>query len=103
MAMRRLIILLPALATFVIGPALAAPAAGTAQPGAGASRHIDCRCRANGRTYELGTRICLPTPAGHRVAECRMEQNVTSWRFAQEDCSLSAMLLTPAGASPLRR
>lgn len=77
-------------------PALgaAAPIGGSDHAQAGSPRAIDCRCRANGRTYELGQRVCLPTPSGHRVAECRMVQNVTSWSFDQEDCSLSARLTT---------
>jgi hypothetical protein len=84
-------------------PALPAPAAGAGQTGVNAPRHIDCRCRANGQTYELGAKVCLSTPAGHRLAECRMEQNVTSWRFAQEDCSVTARLGRPeAGRSTPR-
>lgn len=96
MASRRLAIASMLGVTLAAGAATAAPVAGAAQGGAGAPRHIDCRCRAHGRTYELGARVCLPTPAGHRVAECRMEQNVTSWRFGREDCSVSARL---AGSS----
>ena len=51
---------------------------------------IECHCRANGRNYELGARICLRSPAGYRLAECRMQQNVTSWTFGQDDCSPTA-------------
>jgi hypothetical protein len=91
----RLAVLVPVLLGLQVWQAPAAPAAGAGQTGVGAQRHIDCRCRANGRTYELGATVCLPTPAGHRVAECRMVQNVTSWRFAQEDCSVTARLLRP--------
>ena len=76
------------------------------RPGAsagGAPRAIECHCRANGRTYELGERVCLPTPSGQRVAECRMVQNVTSWSFGSEDCSVSASLtLFQQGAAPTR-
>ena len=93
----RLAVLVALLASL---PALPALAAGAGRAGVDAPRHIDCRCRANGRTYELGAKVCLPTPAGHRVAECRMEQNVTSWRFAPEDCAVSARLVWPdAGRS----
>ena len=95
--MRRWLFLLATLAALGPGAAAAAPAGTAAEAAPGAPRHIDCRCRANGRTYELGAKICLPTPKGHRVAECRMEQNVTSWKFAPEDCSVTAGL-HPAGA-----
>lgn len=55
-----------------------------------ASRGIECHCRAEGRNYELGARICLRTATGYRLAECRMQQNVTSWMFGQEDCTPTA-------------
>ena len=69
--------------------------------------HIECRCRANGQTFALGEKVCLQTPSGYRVAECRMEQNVTSWSFAQEECMVNARLddlartLRPVRATPL--
>ena len=59
--------------------------------------HIECRCRANGRTFALGEKVCLQTPTGYRVAECRMEQNVTSWSVAQEECMVNARLDAMAG------
>ena len=69
--------------------------------------HIECRCRANGQTFALGEKVCLQTPSGYRVAECRMEQNVTSWSFAPEECMVNARLddlvraLRPVRATPL--
>ena len=54
--------------------------------------HINCTCRANGRNYALGERVCLRTAKGYRLAECRMQQNVTNWSIGQEDCSVSAWL-----------
>ena len=79
---------------FSISPApiTAATTSAPGQPQAASPRKIECRCRANGRNYELGQRICLLTPAGYRVAECRMSQNVTSWAFGGEECALSAAL-----------
>jgi len=70
-------------------PPLAAsplPQVGQVQP----TRPIECRCRANGQSYELGSRVCLSTPRGYRLAECRMQQNVTSWAIGGEDCSPTA-------------
>jgi hypothetical protein len=52
--------------------------------------HIACTCRANGRSYALGERVCLSTASGYRVAECRMQQNVTSWAIGPDDCAVSA-------------
>jgi len=60
--------------------------------------HIECRCRANGRTFGLGEKVCLQTPAGYRIAECHMVQNVTSWSIAKEDCMVNAALEAVAGA-----
>jgi hypothetical protein len=82
--------------------AAAAPPSRPESAQAASPRTIDCRCRANGRTYELGQRVCLSTPSGHRVAECRMVQNVTSWAVAQEDCSVSALLRLPEASAVFR-
>ena len=92
------------LAALLAAPAIleaAAPPAGPGQAPVAAPRAIECHCRANGRAYQLGDRVCLPTPSGHRVAECRMVQNVTSWSFGGEDCSVSAGLgRCSSGAAP---
>ena len=50
-------------------------------------------CRANGRSYALGTQACLSTPQGARLAQCELQQNVTSWRIGTETCTLHAALL----------
>ena len=81
----------------VFAPAVVPAAPATTPDGSTAPHRIECRCRANGQSYELGSRVCLRTPAGYRVAECRMVQNVTSWSFGREDCSVTALLsLRPA-------
>jgi hypothetical protein len=46
----------------------------------------DCTCRFGGRDFELGTTVCLPTPAGSRLATCDMVVNNTSWRFSAAPC-----------------
>jgi hypothetical protein len=66
-----------------------------------ANPHINCTCRANGRSYALGERVCLSTPAGKRVAECRMQQNVTSWSLGAEDCSETASDPSSHGSTSL--
>jgi hypothetical protein len=62
----------------------------------------DCTCRANGRSYRMGERVCLRAPDGAlRTAECRMVQNVTSWAFSQESCGVVSFLpaVAPSRAS----
>jgi hypothetical protein len=54
--------------------------------------HIKCACRANGHSYEVGQQVCLKTPAGLRLAECRLSQNVTTWALQSEGCDVSAQL-----------
>ena len=46
----------------------------------------DCYCRAQGRIFAPGERICLRTAEGPRLAECRMETNVMSWSFTAAPC-----------------
>ncbi len=59
-----------------------------------------CACIANGRSYELGERVCLKTPSGYRLAECRMSQNVMSWAMQADRCDVSAGLpRSPAGSA----
>jgi hypothetical protein len=43
-------------------------------------------CRAQGRLFELGEKICLRTADGPRMAECRMVTNVTSWGMTERPC-----------------
>lgn len=92
--MRPLACLLFGFALLPVTPAARAePAAAQA-----ANPHINCTCRANGRSYALGERVCLAAAAGRRVAECRMQQNVTSWIVGPDDCAESAATLRPAPA-----
>jgi hypothetical protein len=85
-----------------VGPSLAA------EPGirwpvqAAPSPQRACRCRANGRSYELGERVCLKAPNGYRMAECRMVQNVTSWMFGSEDCVVSSGTAAVPGITEIR-
>lgn len=46
----------------------------------------ECTCRANGRNYALGARICLRTPEGPRLFSCGMELNNTSWQRERDAC-----------------
>ena len=70
--------------------AASAAAADGVGPGA-AAPYIDCKCRANGRSYALGERACVYTPGGPQIAECRMVQNVTSWAVQGEGCVVSGL------------
>ena len=57
-----------------------------------AQRHINCTCRANGRSYHVGDQVCLSTAKGYRMAQCQMQQNVTNWLISPDDCSVSSRL-----------
>ncbi len=47
---------------------------------------LDCYCRAQGRMFAPGERVCLKTAEGSRLAECRMEINVMSWSITEIPC-----------------
>ena len=55
----------------------------------------DCTCRSQGRDYQLGVSVCLPSAKGPRIATCGMVLNNTSWQFSDTPCVISA---APAGA-----
>jgi len=57
----------------------------------------ECTCRSQGRDYELGKSVCLPTPKGARIAICGMVLNNTSWQFSDTPCVISE---TPTDAAP---
>jgi hypothetical protein len=81
------------LATLLVlaGGVTPARSAGPPSRQAQGAPRIDCTCRANGHSYQLGERVCLKTPEGFRIAECRMSQNVTSWAVGRDDCVVSAL------------
>ncbi len=83
--------LLPAVAA-MLAAAVIVPAEGAAQTrrfpvrvGVEAA-FSECYCRAGGRRYEVGEQACIRTPGSARLAACRMEQNVTSWRMTDAPC-----------------
>ena len=50
------------------------------------AQHPECTCRVKGANVALGSQICMATASGQRMAECVMEQNVTSWRATGQLC-----------------
>jgi hypothetical protein len=46
----------------------------------------DCTCRARGVTATHGQTVCIPTPAGQRLATCGTISNVASWFFLDAPC-----------------
>lgn len=74
----------------LLGLVVAAPAAADEPPPrhaqAPAHNPAECHCRADGRMMPLGERICLKTAEGPRLAECRMDLNVTSWVITRTPC-----------------
>lgn len=78
-----------------LGLLLATPAAlahDPAHPPYPGWENIKCACRANGKNYEVGQRVCLSTPKGFRIAECRLSQNVTTWALQSEACDVTAQM-----------
>jgi hypothetical protein len=47
---------------------------------------LDCYCRAQGRIFAPGEKVCLRTAEGPRLAQCRMEINVMSWSITEAPC-----------------
>lgn len=91
----------PIVCLVLLGGAGVTRAAEPAAPAQAQNPYMNCTCRAQGRSYRLGERVCLSTPKGYRVAECRMQQNVTSWSISTEDCSVSAgRVLQLGGRAP---
>jgi hypothetical protein len=66
-------ILAGVVATVLIGAAIA-PA------------QADCTCRAEGVVAAHGQTVCIPTPAGARLARCDKISNVASWTFLDGPC-----------------
>ena len=47
---------------------------------------LDCYCRAQGRMFAEGEKVCLRTAEGPRLAQCQMEINVMSWSVTETPC-----------------
>jgi hypothetical protein len=47
---------------------------------------LECYCRAQGRMFAPGEKVCLRTADGPRLAQCRMEINVMSWSITETPC-----------------
>lgn len=65
-----------------------------------AAAAADCTCRAQGRDFHHGDRVCLAGPGGPRLATCGMSQNVASWIRSDDPCTVSA--LAPPAVLALR-
>jgi hypothetical protein len=68
-------------------PALALTAAALLGTGAVAS---ECKCRAPGKTFELGETACIATPSGPRLATCGLVLNNTAWTFSSSPCVIGS-------------
>jgi len=47
---------------------------------------LECYCRAQGRMFAQGEKVCLRTADGPRLAQCGMEINVMSWSITETPC-----------------
>lgn len=61
------------------------PPVSTAPPVTLVSNKPECTCRAGGRSYGIGTEICI----GNRMMRCAMAINVTSWEQTDQACPQS--------------
>ncbi|MCZ8377179.1 MAG: hypothetical protein O9342_17545 [Beijerinckiaceae bacterium] len=61
------------------------PRAASDIPVTRASSKTPCTCRAAGRSFEVGSEICL----GNRMMRCTMAINVTSWEQTEQPCPQS--------------
>ena len=77
---------------FVLGLTVLAPAVAHDRPEllqqAQAPGHnpLDCYCRAQGKMFAPGEKVCLKTADGPRLAQCQMEINVMSWSLTEAPC-----------------
>jgi hypothetical protein len=60
------------------------PVVQTAQ--APAHNPLDCYCRAQGKMFALGEKVCLKTAEGPKLAQCQVEINVMSWSITDVAC-----------------
>jgi hypothetical protein len=90
---------LASVALILGGLVIPASAAEVAQAAPPDPRHINCTCRAYGRSFRVGEQVCLSTAKGYRTAECRMQQNVTNWAVSPDECSVSASRLLRSGGT----
>ncbi|WP_114945739.1 hypothetical protein [Microvirga calopogonii] len=67
-------------------PALAheMPTVQTAQ--APSHNPLECYCRAQGKMFAVGEKVCLKTAEGPKLAQCQMEINVMSWSITDIAC-----------------
>ena len=77
---------------FVLGLTILAPAGAHERPvlpqttQAPDHNPLDCYCRAQGKMFAPGEKVCLRTADGPRLAQCRMEINVMSWSVTDMPC-----------------
>jgi hypothetical protein len=56
----------------------------------GAGRIIPCRCRFNGKAYQLGEIVCMRTHVGTVLTRCDIFGNNTSWMPSRQPCEPDA-------------
>lgn len=56
----------------------------------GSGRVIPCRCRFNGKAYQLGEIVCMRTHVGTVLTRCDIFGNNTSWMPSHQPCEPDA-------------
>ncbi|MBT7957405.1 MAG: hypothetical protein HN731_19560 [Rhodospirillaceae bacterium] len=54
-----------------------------------------CTCQYFGQHLQVGTKICMKSWKGLRVATCGFELNNTSWKISDKKCQQSVHLYAP--------
>ena len=79
-----------ALVGLVIAPAMADDRIPLSKPVAQPLSKPECMCRLrSGERVPLGTRTCLRVDGREYTAECRLSQNVSTWREIAKGCPIS--------------
>ena len=56
----------------------------------GSGKVIPCRCRFNGKAYQLGEIVCMRTHVGTVLTRCDIFGNNTSWMPSRQPCEPDA-------------
>jgi hypothetical protein len=61
---------------------------------------VDCRCRYNGKYFEMGDTVCIRVDGRPRLARCAMVLNNTSWTFLSDRNGCPTALMSPLPLPP---
>ncbi|AXS40526.1 hypothetical protein [Breoghania sp. L-A4] len=74
--------------------------AGALVSATGAFAAPDCRCRADGKYFQLGDIICIGSAGHRRLAQCDMVLNNTNWTILADECPSASLRLDGPPQTP---